>query len=55
MAKNLQAKLKPTDKVTIFDINPEAMKGLETEMKATGNGAAVELATVTALVLLAAR
>ncbi len=44
MAKNLQAKLKPTDKVTIFDINPEAMKGLETEMKATGNGAAVELA-----------
>ncbi|UNI13247.1 3-hydroxyisobutyrate dehydrogenase [Purpureocillium takamizusanense] len=44
MARNLQAKLKPTDKVAIFDINPQAMKGLETEMKAVGNGATVELA-----------
>jgi len=44
MAKNLQSKLKPTDKVSIFDVNPEAMKGLETEMKAASNGATVELA-----------
>ncbi|KAJ3518737.1 hypothetical protein NM208_g14404 [Fusarium decemcellulare] len=44
MAKNLQSKLKPSDKVSIFDINPEAMKGLETEMKTASNGAAVELA-----------
>ncbi|KAK0391377.1 hypothetical protein NLU13_0878 [Sarocladium strictum] len=44
MAKNLQSKLKPTDKVSIFDVNPEAMKSLETEMKAASNGATVELA-----------
>lgn len=44
MAKNLQSKLQPSDKVSIFDINPEAMKGLETEMKAASNGAKVELA-----------
>lgn len=43
MAKNLQSKLKPSDKVSIFDINPESMKGLETEMKAASNGAQVEL------------
>jgi 3-hydroxyisobutyrate dehydrogenase len=45
MAKNLQSKLTASDKVSIFDINPEAMKGLEKEMKATGTGAAIELAT----------
>lgn len=44
MAKNLQSKLKSTDKVSIFDINPEAMKGLETDMKAASHGATVELA-----------
>lgn len=44
MAKNLQSKLKPSDKVSIFDINPESMKGLETEMKAASSGAQVELA-----------
>lgn len=44
MAKNLQSKLKPGDKVTIFDINREAMEALGTEMKAASNGAAVELA-----------
>lgn len=44
MAKNLQSKLKPSDKVSIFDINPESMKGLEAEMKAASTGAAVELA-----------
>lgn len=44
MAKNLQSKLKSTDKVSIFDINPEAMKSLESDMKAASNGAKVELA-----------
>jgi 3-hydroxyisobutyrate dehydrogenase len=44
MAKNLQSKLNPTDNVAIFDINGQAMKALETEMKATGAGAKVELA-----------
>lgn len=44
MARNLQSKLKPSDKVSIFDVNPEAMTGLETEMKANSNGATVELA-----------
>lgn len=44
MARNLQSKLSTSDKVAIFDINPEAMKGLETEMKAVSTGAAVELA-----------
>ncbi|KAI5463494.1 NAD binding domain of 6-phosphogluconate dehydrogenase-domain-containing protein [Mariannaea sp. PMI_226] len=44
MAKNLQSKLSPTDKVTLFDINGESMKALETEMKAASNGAKVELA-----------
>ncbi|KND92052.1 putative 3-hydroxyisobutyrate dehydrogenase, mitochondrial [Tolypocladium ophioglossoides CBS 100239] len=44
MAKNLQSKLKPSDKVTIFDINAEAVEGLEAEMKAASNGAAVEVA-----------
>ncbi|KAH8736498.1 NAD binding domain of 6-phosphogluconate dehydrogenase-domain-containing protein [Ilyonectria robusta] len=44
MAKNLQSKLGPEDKVSIFDINGEAVKGLETEMKAAKGGAAVELA-----------
>lgn len=44
MAKNLQSKLKPSDKVSIFDINIESMKGLETEMKAVSSGAQVELA-----------
>lgn len=44
MAKNLQSKLKSTDKVSIFDINPEAMKSLEKDMKAAANGAKVELA-----------
>jgi 3-hydroxyisobutyrate dehydrogenase len=44
MAKNLQSKLGPADKVSIFDINPQAMQGLETEMKMASSGAAVELA-----------
>lgn len=44
MARNLQSKLQPSDKISIFDVNPESMKGLETEMKAVANGAKVELA-----------
>lgn len=44
MAKNLQSKLGPGDKVSIFDINPEAMKTLEAETKAAPGGGAVELA-----------
>lgn len=44
MARNLQSKLGPGDKLSIFDINPESMKGLETEMKAVATGAVVELA-----------
>lgn len=44
MARNLQSKLTSGDKVSIFDINSEAMKGLETEMKAVATGAVVELA-----------
>ncbi len=45
MAKNLQSKLTSADKVSIFDINTDAMKSLEAEMKASGTGAAIELAT----------
>lgn len=45
MAKNLQSKLKPSDKISLYDINGDAMKKLETEMKeASSNGAAIELA-----------
>ncbi|KAK7429888.1 hypothetical protein QQZ08_003510 [Neonectria magnoliae] len=44
MAKNLQSKLSSSDKVAIFDINAQAVKGLETEMKAATGGAAVEVA-----------
>ena len=44
MARNLQSKLQPSDKISIFDVNPESMKGLETEMKAVATGAKVELA-----------
>lgn len=44
MAKNLQSKLKPTDRISIFDINTEAMKSLESDMRAGGEGAEVELA-----------
>lgn len=44
MARNLQSKLKSSDKISIFDINPSALQGLEAEMKASPGGAAVELA-----------
>ncbi|CAG9980498.1 unnamed protein product [Clonostachys byssicola] len=45
MAKNLQSKLKPSDKVAIYDINADAVKALELEMKAASGGAAVEVAS----------
>merc|ERR1712000_161115 len=44
MAKNLQSKLQPGDRISIFDVNPQSMQGLEAEMKAASQGAAVELA-----------
>ncbi|GAB0132436.1 hypothetical protein EsDP_00000873 [Epichloe bromicola] len=44
MARNLQSKLKSTDRISIFDINPEAMKSLESDMRAASEGAEVELA-----------
>lgn len=45
MAKNLQSKLKSGDKISIFDINQTAVKGLETEMKAMSGGAKIEVAS----------
>ncbi|KAH7134330.1 NAD binding domain of 6-phosphogluconate dehydrogenase-domain-containing protein [Dactylonectria macrodidyma] len=44
MAKNLQSKLSPSDKVSIYDINGQAVMALQTEMKAAKGGAVVELA-----------
>lgn len=44
MARNLQSKLKPSDKVAIFDVNPTALESLSAEMKAASSGAAVEVA-----------
>ncbi|KHN93765.1 3-hydroxyacid dehydrogenase/reductase [Metarhizium album ARSEF 1941] len=44
MAKNLQSRLRPTDKLSVFDINPEAMKSLESDVKSASGGAKVELA-----------
>ena len=45
MARNLQAKLPPSDSLRIFDINREAMQRLAGEMAASqAGGASVELA-----------
>lgn len=45
MARNLQAKLPPSDSLKIFDINREAMQRLAGEMAASqAGGASVELA-----------
>lgn len=45
MAKNLQAKLSPSDKVAVFDINRGAMEKLAKETQAgQSGGAVVELA-----------
>lgn len=49
MARNLQAKLPPSDSLKIFDINREAMERLAGEMAASqAGGASVELADSTA-------
>ncbi|KAI8962305.1 putative 3-hydroxyisobutyrate dehydrogenase G6G8.5 [Daldinia sp. FL1419] len=46
MAKNLQAKLPPSDSVKLFDINSEAVKRLAEDMRTSQTGgAAVELAS----------
>lgn len=45
MAKNLQAKLLPTDSLSLFDINQEAARRLAGEMEsASTEGASVMLA-----------
>ena len=45
MARNLQAKLPPTDTIRLFDINKDAMEKLEHEMSTSqAGGANVELA-----------
>lgn len=45
MVKNLQSKLQPTDKVSVFDVNSEAVKNFEAETRAASQeGAKVELA-----------
>ena len=45
MAKNLQAKLPPTDSIRIYDINKAAAEKLAGEMRASASGgAAVEIA-----------
>ncbi|KAG6004066.1 hypothetical protein E4U21_001411 [Claviceps maximensis] len=44
MARNLQSKLQSTDSVSLFDIDAQAMKRLESDLGATTGGAKVELA-----------
>ncbi len=46
MAKNLQAKLAPSDALRLFDINTDAMARLAEDMRSSrAGGAAVETAT----------
>lgn len=46
MAKNLQAKLLPTDSLSLFDINREAVQRLAGEMEtASSEGASVAMAS----------
>jgi hypothetical protein len=45
MAKNLQAKLPPSDSLRIYDINAESVKKFVSETKATSGGAAVQIAS----------
>lgn len=40
MARNLQAKLPPSDSISIFDINKTAMSGLKAEMEKSQTGGA---------------
>ena len=44
MARNLQAKLPPSDTLRVFDINAESIQKFAEETKALGNGAAVTIA-----------
>jgi 3-hydroxyisobutyrate/3-hydroxypropionate dehydrogenase len=45
MAKNLQAKLPPTDSIRLFDLNKDAVQRLAEEMRASqAGGATVEVA-----------
>ncbi|KAG5925370.1 hypothetical protein E4U42_004384, partial [Claviceps africana] len=44
MARNLQSKLQPTDALSIFDINAQAMSRLDSEARSAEGGAKVELA-----------
>ena len=49
MAKNLQAKLPPSDTIRLFDINKKAMEELSVEMKSSlAGGASVETADTVA-------
>jgi hypothetical protein len=45
MARNLQAKLPPSDTLRVFDINAKSVQKFADETKALGNGAAVKIAT----------
>jgi len=44
MARNLQAKLPPSDTLRVFDINTESIQKFAKETKASGSGAAVKIA-----------
>jgi ornithine cyclodeaminase/alanine dehydrogenase-like protein (mu-crystallin family) len=45
MAKNLQAKLPPSDTLRIYDINTESVNRFASEVKASSGGAAVQVAS----------
>ncbi|EHL02544.1 putative 3-hydroxyisobutyrate dehydrogenase, mitochondrial [Glarea lozoyensis 74030] len=45
MAKNLQAKLPPSDTLRIYDINTESVNQFASEAKASSGGAAVQVAS----------
>jgi len=45
MARNLQAKLAPSDTVRLFDINRDAAEKLVEEMKAQAGGAVAEISS----------
>jgi 3-hydroxyisobutyrate dehydrogenase len=44
MARNLQAKLAPSDTIRVFDINASSIQKFANETKALGSGAAVKIA-----------
>ena len=45
MARNLQAKLAPSDTLRIFDVNAEAAERFATETKGLSGGATVKVAS----------